>query len=181
MKTFLTWQSDEYHSAEHCTVSSSARGYETTSVIRGSYEGDAFEANYTIITNKDWRTLSAKVELNRNHEKQSLLFENNGGDQWLFNSIPDERFNNCIDVDLPLTPFTNTLPIRRLKMNTGDAQLIKVIYIDVFGSIRAVQQKYTRLSASIYKYENVPNDFEAVITVDDLGFVVDYPGLFKRV
>jgi uncharacterized protein len=43
-----------------------------------------------------------------------------------------------------------------------------------------VQQKYTRLSPTNYKYENVPNDFESVIAVDDLGLVVEYPGLFKR-
>jgi hypothetical protein len=30
------------------------------------------------------------------------------------------------------------------------------------------------------KYENVPNDFEALITVDLDGLVVDFPELFTR-
>ena len=66
-------------------------------------------------------------------------------------------------------------------MAIGGSEVIKVIYIDVFEGIRTVQQKYTRLSASTYKYENVPNDFEAVITMDDAGFILEYPGLFRRV
>jgi hypothetical protein len=80
-----------------------------------------------------------------------------------------------------LTPFTNTLPINRLKLSEKEGEQIMVLYVDVLGrKIMPVRQKYTRLSQNSYKYENVPNDFEAVIAVDELGLVVDYPGLFKR-
>ena len=55
------------------------------------------------------------------------------------------------------------------------------LYIAILAaSIKPVSQKYTCLSATSYHYENVPNDFEATIQVDDLGFVVDYPSLFVR-
>lgn len=46
---------------------------------------------------------------------------------------------------------------------------------------KTVNQKYKRLSNNKYKYENIPNDFEAVILVDQEGFIIDYPGLFKRI
>jgi uncharacterized protein len=95
--------------------------------------------------------------------------------------MPDERFAGCIDIDIPLTPFTNTLPVSRLNLKNGEEQRIKVIYLDILeATIRPVQQKYTRLSPTVYHYENIPNDFEADITVDDRGFVVDYPSLFRR-
>lgn len=59
--------------------------------------------------------------------------------------------------------------------------LIKVVYIDVLErQIKPLQQRYTKLSQAEYKYENVPNDFEAIITIDEAGFVVNYPGLFVR-
>ena len=58
---------------------------------------------------------------------------------------------------------------------------IQVIYLDLLEQkITPVKQKYTRLSKTEYHYENVPNDFEAKIEVDELGFVVDYPSLFVR-
>ncbi len=43
-----------------------------------------------------------------------------------------------------------------------------------------VRQKYTRLSDTIYDYQNGPNDFEVKIQVDEFGLAVDYPSLFVR-
>ena len=112
----------------------------------------------------------------------SHTFQNDKKETWLYNGQVLPLLNGCIDVDLPLTPFTNTLPINRLRLPIGQEQLIKVIYLDLLNnSIKPVMQKYTRLSKFEYKYENVPNDFEAIIRVDESGFVIDYPGLFERI
>jgi hypothetical protein len=79
------------------------------------------------------------------------------------------------------TPFTNTLPVKRLKLKQDQSQEIQVIYCDLLnGQISPVRQKYTCLSKTRYQYENVPNDFEATIEVDEAGLVVDYPFLFYR-
>jgi uncharacterized protein len=65
-----------------------------------------------------------------------------------------------------LTPFTNTLPINRLKLAEKQHEQIPVLYLDILGGQAvAVQQKYTRLSP---------------ISVDASGLVVKYPGLFER-
>jgi hypothetical protein len=66
-------------------------------------------------------------------------------------------------------------------LKKGEERIIKVIYIDLLGNrISAVEQKYIRLSETDFKYENVPNDFEATIKVDEQGLVLDYPLLFER-
>ena len=92
-----------------------------------------------------------------------------------------EQFKNCIDVDIAVTPFTNTLPIRRLQLQPNQPQQIQVIYCDILNQvIKPVSQQYIRLSNNEYHYENIPNDFEATIKVDESGFVIDYPGLFVR-
>ena len=73
------------------------------------------------------------------------------------------------------------LPILQIIRDNLSQDQIRVIYIDVLeGEIKPVHQKYSCLSPTEYQYENVPNDFEAVITVDENGFVVDYPSLFVR-
>ena len=90
-------------------------------------------------------------------------------------------FKGCIDIDISLTPLTNSLPINRLQLKQNEAQEIKVIYFDLLAQqIKPATQKYTRLKDLSYRYENVPNDFEAVIQVDASGFVADYPTLFMR-
>ena len=68
-----------------------------------------------------------------------------------------------------------------LSHSEKEDEQIKVLYVDVLGrKMMPVLQKYTKLSPTDYKYENVPNNFESVISVDDLGLVVKYPGLFTR-
>jgi hypothetical protein len=68
------------------------------------------------------------------------------------------------------------------KLTQGQSEEIQVIYLDVLGhQMKPVRQQYTRLSDTMYRYQNVPNDFEANIQVDEFGFVMDYQSLFVRI
>ncbi len=94
--------------------------------------------------------------------------------------------NGCIDIDISATPFTNTIPIRRLLLKAGESKEIKVVYVDIYNyNLRPVNQRYTCLNSNIngykYRYENLNNGFTAEFFVDKEGFVIDYPDLFKRV
>ena len=91
----------------------------------------------------------------------------------------------CIDVDIAATPFTNTLPIRRLALEPGESAEIKVAYITIPElSFSTAMQRYTCLEAQAqggrYRYESLSSGFTAEITVDAAGLVVDYAELWKR-
>jgi hypothetical protein len=43
-----------------------------------------------------------------------------------------------------------------------------------------LEQTYTRLSESTYLYESAGGAFRRELTVNDDGFVVDYPGLWRE-
>lgn len=102
-------------------------------------------------------------------------------DCWLLNNIKVNEFNGCFDVDISLSPFTNSLPVNRLKLLNNQQKKIKVIYIDILEEqLKPAEQIYKRLFETKYLYQNVPNDFEAEIEVDESGFVINYPSLFKR-
>jgi hypothetical protein len=38
------------------------------------------------------------------------------------------ELDGCIDIDISATPFTNTLPIRRLQLKHGAAQVLRCVY-----------------------------------------------------
>jgi hypothetical protein len=181
MKINLLWTGREYFSLENCFVESSPAGMEISSTIIGLHEGTIYKVEYSIKTNYEWETLFLSISCRQNSQMQTIQLCSDGKGNWTDNGKPIDQFKGCVDVDISLTPFTNTLPIRRLKLNDGESQIIKVIYCDLLkGDLRAVRQKYTRLSSLSYHYENIPNDFESVIQIDDHGLVVDYPLLFKR-
>jgi hypothetical protein len=94
--------------------------------------------------------------------------------------LPD--LHGCIDVDLGITPTTNTLPIRRLNLQVGAAAEVTAAWIGFPKlSVQALAQRYTRLEASRYRYESLASDFSVVIEVDELGMVTRYPGFWERV
>ena len=41
------------------------------------------------------------------------------------------ELDGCIDVDISATPFTNTLPIRRLQLEPGESQELTITYVRV--------------------------------------------------
>ena len=181
MQINLLWTGREYYSLENCLVKVEGIGSEITSTIIGFYQQKIYKVEYRIITNPNWETVFFEIISHHNNLTQLIRFESDGKGNWKENGRKNDQFNGCFDVDIPLTPFTNTLPIRRLKLGEHQAQKIQVIYCDILEQqIKPVHQKYTCISNTKYHYENVPNDFEATIEVDQAGLVIDYPSLFVR-
>jgi uncharacterized protein len=181
MQTNILWTGREYYSLENCLVNFGSGGSEINSTIIGYYQEKIYMVEYWIKTNQDWETVFFEITSRHSNKTQSLRFEADGKGNWMANGKKDGQFKGCIDVDIPLTPFTNTLPINRLHLDQNQAQEVRVIYCDLLEQqVKPVRQKYTRLSNTEYHYQNIPNDFEATIQVDESGFVVDYPSLFVR-
>jgi hypothetical protein len=181
MQTNLLWTGREYYSLENCLVKTTDTGSEINSIVIGRYDEKIYRVEYRIKTNKNWETMYVEVQSQHSNQREQLIFESDGKGNWMMDGKQTDQFNGCIDIDIPLTPFTNSLPINRLKLGQNEELQIKVIYLDLLNQkIVPVKQKYICLSKTEYHYENVPNDFEAKIEVDELGFVVDYPSLFVR-
>jgi hypothetical protein len=93
--------------------------------------------------------------------------------------MPELR--DCIDVDITATPFTNTLPINRLRLAPGQATDVRVVYVTAPSlEISVSAQRYSRRSDSEIFFESPAHDFTALLPIDDAGLVIDYPQLFMR-
>ncbi len=117
----------------------------------------------------------------------AIHLRSDGAGQWRDVSRgPMRDLDGCTDVDISATPFTNTLPIRRLKLEPGQAAELKVVYCDAPTlRLTPARQRYTFLrreaDTSVFLYEGLDTDFRAEITVDEYSLVLDYPGLWKRI
>jgi hypothetical protein len=177
----VVWRGSSGDSLEYCSFTEESGGIASSTIV-GVHEGFPYLVRYTVITDQAWRTLSAEVECHYRGHIRHHHFESDGGGKWLCDGEPDPRFDGCLDVDIAVTPFTNTLAVRRLQLAPGDVRVISVVYFDLLEmEIGALRQKYTCIDARTYHYENVPRDFEARITVDECGLVTHYPSLFQRI
>lgn len=181
MQFNILWTGREYYSLENCLVEISSSGVDINSVIVGKYEGRIYRVDYNIKTNPGWETQYVQITSRHSNREQYLRLHSDGAGNWIADGQRIGRFDGCIDVDIAVTPFTNTLPINRLRLNTNETKHIRVIYFDLLQQqVRPMEQFYRRITEDKYHYTNIPNDFEADITVDDNGLVVDYPSLFTR-
>ena len=181
MQTNILWTGIAYHSIENCVLTHSDESIEVTSMIVGAHDDKIYRVDYAIKTNRNWECISFEVTTQLSDNKETINYHSDGKGNWTKNGVPLNEFKGCIDIDISLTPFTNSLPINRLQWELNNPQQIKVLFIDILSQkMVAVQQRYTKLSNTEYRFENVPNDFEAIITVDELGMVVNYPELFVR-
>lgn len=116
-----------------------------------------------------YRITPTRVEIN------GLVLEHDGRGHW--RDRPE--LDGCLEVDISTTPLTNTLPIRRLRLAPGESREIRAVYIDMPSlELSVMPQRYTRLDDGRYRYQS--ENFQADLTVDEHGLVVDYPGLWRR-
>ena len=181
MQTNILWTGIAYHSLENCVLTNSDESIDVNSVIVGTHDDKIYRVDYSIKINRNWESFFVEVKAQLSDKKEEINYHSDGRGNWTKNGVPVNESKGCIDIDISLTPFTNSLPINRLQWELNKPQQIKVLFFDILSQeIIPVQQRYTKLSNSEYKFENVPNDFEAIITVDESGMVVNYPELFVR-
>jgi hypothetical protein len=94
--------------------------------------------------------------------------------------LPD--LAGSVDVDLGISPSTNTLPIRRLNLAIGESRELTAAWVRFPElTVEPLAQRYTRVAERRYRYESIASGFTAELEVDDLGLVVEYEGLWRRV
>jgi hypothetical protein len=119
----------------------------------------------------------------RDMEEPDLWLGTDGHAHWgEINGARRPELDGCIDVDLPCTPFTNTLPIRRVPLDIGQSLDLTAVYIDVETlDVQPDRQRYTRLDTHRWRFEQPDTGFVEEFDVDRHGLVRDYPSLFRRV
>ncbi|HEX8940087.1 MAG TPA: putative glycolipid-binding domain-containing protein, partial [Candidatus Limnocylindrales bacterium] len=99
-------------------------------------------------------------------------------DEWWRDAEP-LGIDGCPDVDLVVTPATNTLPIRRLGLQAGETATIRALWIRVPSlELVVAEQEYACHAPGRYRYR--AGSFAADLEVDEDGLVVDYAGIWRR-
>jgi hypothetical protein len=140
------------------------------------------EARYEVVCDAGWRTKSAEILLRDDGIENTVRIIAKDG-LWYENGQPNESVAGCIDIDLGWSPSTNTLPIRRLRLDVGQSSgnitAAWVSFPDL--QLRPLPQEYLRISDCRYRYSSRGGAFVAEISVDEDGLVVDYEGFWQRV
>src|SRR5689334_11218809 len=122
MVTALVFESAEYNSAETCRFVSASDMYEVDSRVTGMYEDKKFRLGYSLQIDRSWKTRMVAIDFRNGVNSNRIILQSDNEGNWNSESIDTTNFKNCFDVDLSLTPFTNTLPLRRLSIDKDESQ-----------------------------------------------------------
>lgn len=118
----------------------------------------------------------------RDSDEPDLWLGTDGAGRWgEINGAHRRDLDGCVDIDLHVTPFTNSLPIRRLRLDPGDSTELRVAMVDVetLGVIPVVQ-RYEHLAERQWRKTHVTTGVACEFSVDEYGLVHDEPDLFRR-
>jgi hypothetical protein len=105
-------------------------------------------------------------------------------DGWRVNGERRSDLDGAVEPDLSVTPFCNSLPIRRLLSSGADSLTVDVAYVDGKDlTVTRSRQRYDRLAPGRVRFVDLglSAGFEAELVLDERMLVVSYEHLFERV
>ncbi len=186
METHVWWTPLEPPGLEQLYLVESETGVVADGLVLGMEGATPFRLRYQVWMDLDWNVRECLLNVGE-RQGQSLHMYADGQGHWTdAEGSTYSSLDGCLDLDISCTPFTNTLPIRRLALTPGESADLLVAYLTVPDlTIRLARQRYTCLSRTtsggVYRYEGLETNFTADLPVDALGLVIDYPGIWKRV
>lgn len=177
----IIWKGIFYGTIEHCHISHQNNITFINGAITGIAETQPVNIYYQISLDSGFSPTSFLLRSTGEQAFQIEMFRRN--EKWFDESGQHQaQFDSCTDIDIALTPFTNTIPIERLHLKTGESEIIDVVYIDPLGGkLSLAKQQYTHLENGQYRYESLSSKFVSELSVDSDGIVLYYPGLWEMI
>ena len=169
------WRRLDCPGAEYCELRRHPDGWELSGTALVALDGRPLRAHYQVVCDAAWATRAVSLETSAGGTTRTLRLTVDEQRRWWSAGTELLPLRGCADVDLGVSPSTNTLPIRRLGLEIGAAAEIGAAWVrfpDL--AVTRLDQRYSRLDARRYRYQSLPDGRTYEIEVDDLGLARRY-------
>jgi hypothetical protein len=178
----IQWRWLDGAGTEQASISRMNQGYLFEGQVACQLEGQPVTAQYQIHANAGWETQSVQIEVQAGEENRHLNLTIDELQRWWDGDEEIGVLAGCQDVDLEISPMTNTLVINRFEIPIGESRLVTVAWIHFPDlALQPNRQRYTRLGENIYLFENLESGFSSKIEVDSAGWVIKYDEIWEKV
>ena len=178
----ICWRRIDIIGLELLALRIEADGVRAESSVICAWSG-GFRVDHVWELTPDWRTRSLIVARHDANGRRTLRLERDGGG-WRVDGTRRPDLDGADDPDLSVTPFCNTLVMRRVPATEGASVTVDTAYVDGDDlSVTRSRQRYDRKGPRLFRYidQGVAAGFEADLRVDEEGIVQHYEQLFERV
>lgn len=175
----ISWRRLDLPGTDRASLARASDGWRLSGVATFVESGRRCSLDYVVECDAEWRTSGCTVHGRVGDETVALELARDAAGHWSLGSAALPIVDGCEDVDLGFTPATNTLPIRRLRLASGDQAPVRAAWVRFPGfGVEVLEQRYTRLAGDRYLYESAGGDFRRELTVNGEGLVLEYPGFW---
>ncbi len=181
-ETILYWRRIDTHGLERMALCFEPDGISAAGSVICLDEG-GFRIDHHWRLDRDWRAQWVAVQ-RWNADGHDLLRLERSASGWTVDGLPRPDLDGAEEPDLSVTPFCNTLAIRRTPMAVGASLALDVAYIDGAAmTVARSRQRYDRQGPDRLRYVDLglSAGFEVDLLVDADGLVVHYEHLFERI
>ncbi|MES3665408.1 putative glycolipid-binding domain-containing protein [Mycobacterium intracellulare] len=186
-QAMLTWRAQDVSRMESVRLQVSGKRIKANGrIVAAATEANpAFGAYYDLLTDETGATKRLGMTVTLAERERVFSFARDEENMWLVTDHQGEHraaYNGALDVDVEFSPFFNALPIRRLGLHEQAASVtLPVVYVNV---------PEMSIIADTVSYSSAGNRGEikvhtpiadTTVSVDEEGFIVDYPGLAERI
>jgi uncharacterized protein len=170
----VAWRrSDEVEADEWCTLTVRDNGLSLVGTVVGADGGLPLRVEYRVLADPGGVTTAAHVRQWHGFEQRTVTLVRDQKGNWTVDGRKVRALKGCTDVDLGISPSTNTLPIRRLRLGVGQSKEIKAAWVRFPElTVEKATQSYGRPDELTYRYAS--GTFAADLAVDDDGLVMTY-------
>jgi hypothetical protein len=153
-------------------------------IVAGATEAHpAFSASYDLVTDEAGATRRLSLSVSLAERDRQLSIARDEENMWSITGHQGQSrgaFDGALDVDVVFSPFFNALPIRRTGIYKGSETVtVPVVYVTLPEfAVNPASITYSSGSDGIKVHSPVA---DTTITVDENGFILDYPGLAERI
>ena len=180
----LTWRAHDVPRMESVRVQLSGNRIKAYGrvVAAATASHPAFSASYDLNTDEHGATKRLSMTITLAERERQLSIARDEENMWLVQDHQNSKraaFEGALDVDMVFSPFFNTLPIRRTGIyKRSDSIVVPVVYTLTKTLTNDETITYTNGDAGFTLKSPVA---DTPITIDDEGFILDYPGLAERI
>ncbi|MGH3912022.1 MAG: putative glycolipid-binding domain-containing protein [Pseudonocardiaceae bacterium] len=184
----LAWAGMDALRLESARVVLGERSLRATGSLVAAPREDAepYSASYSLATDESGVVRRLTVRTTRAQGEEHVTLTRSEEGIWLIDhgsGAVRTNFGGALDVDLAFSPLFNALPVRRLDLHrTATERGLPMVFVSLPDlEVRLIQQTYRTVSVGDPAVVSLADEsFDAELTVDGDGLVLDYPGLAGR-
>ncbi|MBJ7341516.1 putative glycolipid-binding domain-containing protein [Mycolicibacterium sp.] len=185
----LTWRAHDVPRMESVRVQLSGNRIKAYGriVAAATPSHPAFSASYDLVTDDSGATKRLSLTVTLAERERQLSIARDEENMWLVQDKQNQGmrlpYGGALDVDVIYSPFFNALPIRRTGLHQrAESISLPVVYVrlpELTVETATIDYEADRTAPKSIKLKSPVA--ETTITVDDDGFILDYPGLAERI